>query len=268
MAPLSAASAQGEPDPPEAGQQVPGDAEETALTEEELERARNHFMAGTAYYEDGRWQDAAREFQEAYRITGHPDVLYNLGQAHDRMDRREEAVEAYRGYLDRAEAPPDRERVERRIRELEQLMGAAEEDGLPPVSSQPTPAPPATPPGPAPEEVGFGPWPWVAIGAAGAMAVTAAITGGLALSRHGQLEDDCGPDGRSCPPGSQDDIDAGNALATWSTVLTIGAVLAAGAGVTLLIIDAQGGGEEAPPVAQVELLPGPTPAGATARVRF
>ncbi len=242
-----------------AAAQEPSD--EAALTDEQVQRARSHFMAGSAYYEDGRYEDAAREFREAYRITAHPDVLYNLAQSYDRLDRRQEAVDAYRGYLEGSEDAPDRGRVERRIGEIEELIAAAERESGPPVSAEPTPAGPAQPS----EEGGVGLLPWIALGVAGAMAVGAAVTGAMALSIHEDLEDDCDAS-KVCPPDRRDDIDTGSALAIWSTVLTVGAALAAGAGVTLLVLG--GSREAAPTTARLELTPGPAPLGAGARLRF
>ena len=234
------------------------------LSPEQIERARGHFMAGRAYYEDGRWQDAAREFQESYRITAHPDVLYNLGQAYDQGDERDRAIEAYRGYLDQRMDAPDRERVERRIRELEQLHAAVEAEA----ASAPEPRLPAER-GPEPRlepvEEPASVLPWIVIAAGGALAAGAAVTGVMALSTHSDLEDACG--GGPCPADRQDDVDRGEALATWSTVLTVAAVLAVAAGVTLLVLSGSGG-DDAPPVATVELLPGPSLAGAGARIRF
>lgn len=235
------------------------DREGRDLTEDEVARARNHFEAGRAYYDDGRYEDAVRELSEAHRITGHPDILYNLGQAYDRLDRHDEAIEAYRGYLAQAEDAPDRARVERRIEELEELLEAEARARRAETRDDASALHGSDARG------GFGPWPWVALGSAGALAVGAAITGGLAFGTYGDLDEACGSD-RVCPPDRQDDIEAGETLATVSSVLTLAAVVAAGVGVVLFVLDDDG--EDAPASAVVEVAPGPAPVGATARVRF
>lgn len=247
--PVRAAAQDGASDEGAASPEDGGDAPDRDV----VERARNHFNAGRAYYEDGRYEDAVREFAEAHRLTGHPDVLYNLAQAYDRLGRRQDAVERYRQYLDDAETPPDRARVEQRIEELE-LMMRAEDAGDAPVR------PPRPPP-----DGGPGIAPWIAFGTAGVLAVGAAITGGMALSTHASLSDECPMD--RCSPEHRDDIDSGSTLSTVSTILTAGAVVGAGVGVGLLLFGG-GGEEEASGNAAVEIVPGPAPAGAGARVTF
>lgn len=222
------------------------------LTPEQIDRARNHFNAGLAYYEDGRWENAAREFEESYRITRHPDVLYNVAQSYDRLDRHDEAIAAYRGYLEQQPNASDRATVERRIEELEARVAAERSDP----AEQPASAP-SSPETESPSIV-----PYVVLGVGGALAIAAGITGAMALSTHSDLEETCGG---PCPPDRQDDVDRGEALALWSTLLTAGAIVGIGLGVTLLVV---GTGSSERESARLELVPGPTPAGAGARLRF
>jgi len=242
-----------------------------AQTRDEIGRAASHFEAGRAYYEQQRYQDAVREFSEAYRLTEHPDMLFNIASCQDRLGDRESAIAAYRDYLNRAEAPEDREAIEARIAEL----GAGD-----PSESQAQVREPEGEPDSATTEAGgteaggevesggssTSVLPWVALGVAGAAAIGAAVTGIVAVGIYDGLDRDC--PGGLCPADRQGDIDTGSALSTASTVLTIVAVAAAGAGVALLLFGGSDDPDEPATTARLELVPGPAPLGAAARLRF
>ncbi|MEM9193695.1 MAG: tetratricopeptide repeat protein, partial [Myxococcota bacterium] len=153
-------------------------------------RARNHFEAGRSYYEDGRFADAAREFEETYRLTTHPDVLYNLGSTYDQMERYEDALDAYAGYLREVTDSPDAPRIERRARELRVMIQASARE-------EQEAAPPETLPAgePAPSSGGvLGPIPTV-VAFAGAVvwAVVAGAAWAGANSVFNDLETGCQP---------------------------------------------------------------------------
>jgi hypothetical protein len=241
------------------------------LDAETIERARTHFDAGTQYYDAERFADAAHEFEEAYRLTGHPDVLYNLAQAHDRLEQYDEAIAWYRRYIgESVDDAPERSRVERRVRELETLRAAA---GAP---TEPSPEPIPGDPVRAPEPVearGVGALPFIAMGV-GAASIVAAIAFGIAASGiYADLESRCGVDG-TCPSGAGDvagDADRGATFATLADVFGIAGGVVLGVGVVLLAIEL---GRADEPVAQqasaprLEITTGPTTFGAGARVRF
>jgi hypothetical protein len=100
-------------------------------------------------------------------------------------------------------------------------------------------APPPPPPQPVePVDQGYQ-WQWtgtqryIAYGVAGlgvAALITSGVTGGLALSKHGDLEDACGD---SPCPDRQDDIDSGKTLMTTTNILLIAGAVLVGGGVAL-----------------------------------
>jgi len=45
--------------------------------------ARNHFEAGRTYFERARYEDAHREFAEAYRLSQRPTLLLNMSRARE-----------------------------------------------------------------------------------------------------------------------------------------------------------------------------------------
>jgi hypothetical protein len=76
---------------------------------------------------------------------------------------------------------------------------------------------------------------------------TSLVTGLMASSKAGQLEDECtgmAADGRpECPPSLRDVKDSAESLALVTDVLWITGALAAGAGITLFVLD-DGGATE------------------------
>ena len=82
--------------------------------------------AGREYFERGReafanadYEGALVYFRHAYRLSGRAELQYNIGVAADRLQREEEALEAFRRYLDETEEPTRAEEVRERIEALE-----------------------------------------------------------------------------------------------------------------------------------------------------
>lgn len=66
------------------------------------------------------WRAAILEYEEAYRLAPHPDVLYNLGAVYERLGELRAAAEHYQQYLDTKPDAADHAKVERKIAALEQ----------------------------------------------------------------------------------------------------------------------------------------------------
>ena len=106
------------------------------------ERAKELYQNGSLLYDEGRYEDAIIAFQEAYRLSEQPKLLYNIAQAQERLGRYQEALDTLSRY--RAYAPAEeREALDRRIRNLERRL---EEQGTstppaPTATERPAPAP-------------------------------------------------------------------------------------------------------------------------------
>lgn len=87
--------------------------------------ARNLFNAGKVAYDAGDYQDALQFFEQAYERSHRSALLYNIGQAADRMRLDDKAIASFRAYLDQTPDAPNRAEVENRIRALEQSRKAA-----------------------------------------------------------------------------------------------------------------------------------------------
>jgi tetratricopeptide (TPR) repeat protein len=91
---------------------------------DDVDIAKAHFNTGQTYYEHGRFEDAAREFEEAYRLAGKAPLLYNVGKSYDGSNDFARALDAYQRFL--AAAPsdnPDRDFSSKRVEILQTLVG-------------------------------------------------------------------------------------------------------------------------------------------------
>lgn len=82
-------------------------------------KARELFEKGRAAWDEGRYREAWEYWHQSYRLSRKPELLYNVGQAADRLRMDREALEAFRLYLAKNPNAPNRREVENRIRILE-----------------------------------------------------------------------------------------------------------------------------------------------------
>lgn len=73
--------------------------------------ARDLFFQGSAAYRMGNYEEAVDVWQRAYALDPRPLLLYNLGQAYERLGRLTEAVDATERYLSQAD-PNDPQRAD------------------------------------------------------------------------------------------------------------------------------------------------------------
>ena len=115
--------------------------------------ARLMFEAGRSAYDAGRFTDALKSFQRAYELSQRPALLYNLGQAADRLREDEIALDAFERFVQAVPNSEIRPAVEERIRVLRGVLAekqAAAQNAVSPVqvaqAAQPAPstAAPAT----------------------------------------------------------------------------------------------------------------------------
>jgi tetratricopeptide (TPR) repeat protein len=90
----------------------------------QTERARAHVKAAIAYYDEAKYDDAAREMSAAYQLKPLPDLQYNLAQCYERLGKLDDAVKAYETYLAGQPTSPDKKRIELRIENLRERAKA------------------------------------------------------------------------------------------------------------------------------------------------
>src|SRR6185436_16138546 len=89
---------------------------------DEAAAAREHYKRGTTLYDLGKYDEAIIEFQQAYEIKDDPVLLYNIAQSFRLSNKYNEALRFYRTYLRRAPKAPNRDEVETKIADMENLI--------------------------------------------------------------------------------------------------------------------------------------------------
>jgi len=89
-------------------------------------QARAHFRLGREYYEQGRFAEAAKEFEVAYGLSGRSSLLYNVYLAYRDAQDTPNAARALRGYLAAVPNIPDHDHLVARLAALDGLLKEAQ----------------------------------------------------------------------------------------------------------------------------------------------
>jgi tetratricopeptide (TPR) repeat protein len=84
----------------------------------DVELAKAHYRTGEIYYEHQRYPDAAREFEEAFRLSKRAEFLYNMGRSYDRAGDPARALSAYRRFTEALPGSRDSAEVSARVEVL------------------------------------------------------------------------------------------------------------------------------------------------------
>ncbi len=91
-------------------------------------QARSHFRLGRELYDQGRFADAAKEFEIAHGLSGRGSLLFNVYLAYRDAQDTENAARALRGYLAAVPDAENRENLVARLAALDANAKQAEED--------------------------------------------------------------------------------------------------------------------------------------------
>ena len=83
---------------------------------------REYFERGRAAFEEADYETALVYFRHAYRLSRRGELQYNIGVACDRLQREEEALEAFEHYLEETVDPTREAEVRERIDALRQSI--------------------------------------------------------------------------------------------------------------------------------------------------
>jgi tetratricopeptide (TPR) repeat protein len=97
----------------------------SAFAPEPQEVAREHYRKALAHYDLRQFDRAIAEFQQAYAISGAPELLFNMAQAHRLRGDCKHALHFYRTYLRLVPDAPNRDDVQARIGEMQRQVAAA-----------------------------------------------------------------------------------------------------------------------------------------------
>lgn len=237
----------------------------TASAQDATERARVHFEAGTRAFDTGEYEAAVAEFERAYELTRHPDLLFNIYSSAERAGQLERAADALTRFLAEGQVEEARRPVlQRRLANLRERIAARGTETEPREATEPEPAaaagPAPEPPPPAPTPGGVHPAGVAVLIAAGVLAASFGVFAGLSAAEDGALAQSCAP---TCTDAEV------SALVAYNTVADVSWIAAAVAGVTgivlLFALPPEGGGEP-----RAVLAPWATPhaAGLAAQGRF
>jgi tetratricopeptide (TPR) repeat protein len=115
--------------PAEAARRGGADGTETAT--QVSAGARASFERGVAAYEAARFEEAIAAFMEADELAPSPQLSFNIARCYERRGDDRYALVAYREYLQRAPAAPNRVEVEQRIAEIEWRLKSLDQPGAP-----------------------------------------------------------------------------------------------------------------------------------------
>ncbi|MEM9188136.1 MAG: hypothetical protein AAGF12_03110 [Myxococcota bacterium] len=260
--PASALAQEAPPDPAPEASPAPEEEEQDPsmnMAESHLDdaAARQHFVAGRSLYDVGNFENAAVEFEEAYRLSNRPELLYNIYVAHRDAGNTRQARDSLASYLEAMDDPPDRVNLEARLQALDTRVAEEERNAQERAEAearererQRREALAAA------EQDQFNIAPWIVTGIGGAALIAGAITGILALGATSSLEDDC-PNDR-CPQGFdlEGERDSARTLVILTDYLLLAGGIVAAAGLTWGLLTLGGGDEGEAPTASAFCGPG------------
>lgn len=192
--------------------------------------ARKFFEAGEQNYAAGRYPDAINNYRRAHELSGKPELLFNLANAHERNGTYAEAARALSEYV--VHAPSwDRVALEQRIASLKARAEAQEGQRTELEELRAYRARTSTRLRLIDQEEGTSSWPAYAVAGVGAGLLIASLVTGLLAQRSGrQAEDGCreGASGTLCISSAAPALDEERRFSLASDVL-LGLGLAAGA---------------------------------------
>ncbi len=233
-------------------------------SDSDVTAAKGAFQAGTVSFNEADYDRAILYWEDAYRRDCTATLLLqHLGRAYEGAGNLEQAVIALRTFIERSPESPERAQVQRRIEVFEQKLAEDKQKAaaaLPPAAattqpgqgappsqkgSSPTPAQP-----PANEGKGGFPWaPAVPIAVGGVAAVVGTIVFIGARQKISDIENYTDPTSGeklckehnkgTCPPDQASQGNDARTRATIGTVVGVGGLAVAGAGVLWLILDSK-----------------------------
>ncbi|MCC6748796.1 MAG: tetratricopeptide repeat protein [Deltaproteobacteria bacterium] len=99
----------------------------TAQPESEADRkteAKTHFRRGKEAFELGKFRDALKEYEAAYKLVPASGLLFNIAQCYRNLGELKQAIFSFRLYLKKNPEAANRDAVEQLAAELERKLEA------------------------------------------------------------------------------------------------------------------------------------------------
>jgi hypothetical protein len=153
----------------------------------DVELAKRHFELGKTYYNQAAYAKALQAFEESYKLSQRPELLYNIGKCHEALGALEQAITYYRRFLDAKGPDPN---IEARIRNLEARLKASRPEPSPTPTSSPVKPAPAPEPAPPERRTAWMPIAgWSLVGLGVVSIGTSIALGVMANARATEVED-------------------------------------------------------------------------------
>ena len=114
-----------------------------------IEVAQQHYQAGERFFRDGQFDAAIVEFEAAFKLSGEPDMVYNLSRTCEKAGKLKEAIEYAARYQSLVVGTEEEERARRRVEFLRGRYSIEQAQPKPP-EQQPAKSAEMTPPNPTP----------------------------------------------------------------------------------------------------------------------
>ncbi len=103
-----------------------------------LQKAREHFDRGTAFFRQGKFDEALEELMDAYVLDPNPALVYNIARVHEERGDLSSALKFFQNYLTIAPRRAKRRRAAKnKIRQLKRALKNAPRQGMLAVASDP-----------------------------------------------------------------------------------------------------------------------------------
>ncbi len=114
--------------PPASGGQTPpaGEAPPQGGPEHDDQAARWLFNSAREAFEAGDYESALDRFEQSYRLSNRPALLYNIGTTLDRLRRDADALAAFERYLELVPDSANRSEIEARVIVLQRAVDRRE----------------------------------------------------------------------------------------------------------------------------------------------
>ncbi len=93
-----------------------------AIPPENVAKAKEQFTVGQALYQQRKYAEAAKKFEEAFGLRPHPVILFNLAKCYEGLDAFGKALKAYHEYLRLSPKAADKSAVVDSIANLERRL--------------------------------------------------------------------------------------------------------------------------------------------------
>jgi tetratricopeptide (TPR) repeat protein len=167
--------------------------------EAEMERAKAYFSAGVDAYDQGKYEVALREFQNAHALSHSPALYFNMAACEEHLDHFQSASLLLRQYLIEKPTADDRDNVEQRIKSLEARDSNIKKMTEPTaVKPQPDEHAIVAPPPPPKRHLKYT---WVMLGVTAGVGAAAIGVGAYTVAHHSDLKNGCGNTADGCSAG-------------------------------------------------------------------